>query len=92
MFFTYLQLTFTVDVSLSNSRARYFLLPRFPVFFCFPVFLLFLGHSYFDSTFWTQALAYVLHIPGVKHLPAILASVIAHDSAFRTMVILHARI
>jgi hypothetical protein len=29
----------------------------------------------------------VLHIPGVEHLPAFLASVIAHDFAFCIMVI-----
>jgi ABC-type microcin C transport system permease subunit YejB len=31
-------------------------------------------------------MALVLHIPGVEHLPAILAPVIAHDFAFYIMV------
>jgi len=35
----------------------------------------------------TEAIARVLHISRVEHLPAILASVIAHDLAFCTMVI-----
>jgi len=64
-----------------------FFFPCFPVFFCFPVFLLFFGRSYFGPAFWTEATSYVLHIPRVKHLPAILASVIAHDPALCIMAV-----
>src|SRR4030042_1133533 len=76
---------------LTNDYARstvpHLLFPCFPVFFCFPVFLFFFGCSHFGTTFLTEAIAYVLHIPGAEHLPAILASVIAHDFAFCIMVI-----
>jgi hypothetical protein len=54
----------------------YFLFPSFPVFFFF------FGCSHFGTTFLTEAITYVLHIPGVEHLPAILAAVVAHDFAF----------
>jgi hypothetical protein len=46
-----------------------------------PTRALFFGCSYFGPTFLTEAFSYVLHVPGVEHLPAILASVIAHDPA-----------
>ena len=75
-----------VSIEAINS-VPHLLFPCFPVFCCFPVFFLFFGYSHFGTTFLTEAIAYVLHIPGVEHLPTILASVIAHDFAFGIMVI-----
>jgi hypothetical protein len=82
-----LELAFLPDVKLFlkpkvTLSFFFFLFPCFPVFFCVTVFFLFFGYSHFDTTFLTEATAYVLHIPCVEHLRAILASVIAHDFAF----------
>jgi hypothetical protein len=57
------------------------------LFPCFPVFFFFFGCSHFGAAFLTEAIALVLHIPSVEHLPAILAPVIAHDFAFCIRVI-----
>jgi hypothetical protein len=64
-----------------QTKIQHLLFPFFPVIFCFPVFFFFFGYSYFDTTFLTKAVAFMLHIPCVEHLSAILTSVIAHDLA-----------